>query len=139
MEGIGEMTRFYIPPKAVGYQLMGSFLEHAPTGEPFFSTPSDDLLKQIVFNPDKVVQKAWVVYYNYIMLAQASTEEKSQGNQAENFRRNMRIALNDSSIFLEPRKLGTLADKPRHWACMCRLILTSNLISGGYPSSGFCS
>ncbi|KZL67587.1 fungal specific transcription factor domain-containing protein [Colletotrichum tofieldiae] len=109
MEGIGEMTRFYIPPKAVGYQLMGSFLEHAPTGEPFFSTPSDDLLKQIVFNPDKVVQKAWVVYYNYIMLAQASTEEKSQGNQAENFRRNMRIALNDSSIFLEPRKVNVQA------------------------------
>ncbi|KAK2013629.1 hypothetical protein LZ32DRAFT_557688 [Colletotrichum eremochloae] len=108
-EGVSHDEGFFIPSKALGYQLIGTFLEHAPTGELFFCTPPDDLLKQIVFHPEQVTQKAWVVYFNYIMLAQASTEEENQANQAANFRRNVRNALNDSSIFLEPREINVQA------------------------------
>ncbi|KAK2041079.1 hypothetical protein LZ31DRAFT_586737 [Colletotrichum somersetense] len=108
-EGVGDDEGFFIPSKALGYQLIGTFLEHAPTGELFFTTPSDDLLRQIVFHPEQVAQKAWVVYFNYIMLAQASTEEEHQANKADKFRRNVRCALNDSSIFLEPREINVQA------------------------------
>ncbi|KAK1563999.1 fungal-specific transcription factor domain-containing protein [Colletotrichum navitas] len=108
-EVIGDNKGFFIPSKALGYQLIGTFLEHAPTGEFFFSTPPDDLLKQIVFHPEQVTQKAWVVFFNYIMLAQASTEEENHANQADKFRRNVRKALNHSSIFLEPREINVQA------------------------------
>ncbi|KAK1987780.1 hypothetical protein LZ30DRAFT_579566 [Colletotrichum cereale] len=108
-EGVGDNEGFFIPSKASGYQLIGNFLEHAPTGDLFFRTPSDDLLRKIVFRPEQVAQKAWVVFTNYIMLAQASTGEGNQANQAENYRRNVRRALNDSSIFLEPREINVQA------------------------------
>ncbi|KAK2063312.1 hypothetical protein LY76DRAFT_563433 [Colletotrichum caudatum] len=108
-EGAGDDEGFFIPSKALGYQLIGTFLEHAPTGELLFATPPDDLMRQIVFHPEQVAQKAWVVYFNYIMLAQASTEEENQANRADKFRRNVRRALNDSSIFLEPREINVQA------------------------------
>ncbi|KAF5003195.1 hypothetical protein FDECE_10263 [Fusarium decemcellulare] len=100
---------FYIPSKAVGYQLIGRFLEHAVLGETFFTTPSDKLLMQVVFDPENVRQKAWVVYVNYMMLALVSVEEQDQSVQADQFRQNMRLALNDSSIFLEPRETNVQA------------------------------
>ncbi|WYZ40962.1 hypothetical protein EsH8_IV_001303 [Colletotrichum jinshuiense] len=106
---VDEEARFYTPSKAMGYQLIGRFLEHAAAGEPFFSTPSDDLLKQIIFDPESVTQKAWVVYVNYIMLARVSADEHDLNNEAEKFRRNMRLALNDSRIFLEPREANVQA------------------------------
>ncbi|KAK2000821.1 hypothetical protein LX36DRAFT_698676 [Colletotrichum falcatum] len=108
-EGVGDDEGFFIPSKAVGYQLIGNFLEHAPTGALFFSTPSDDLLRQVVFHPEQVRQKAWVVFFNYIMLAQSSTEEENQANKADKFRRNVQRALNDSSIFLEPQEVNVQA------------------------------
>ncbi|KAF3808274.1 hypothetical protein GCG54_00006893 [Colletotrichum gloeosporioides] len=96
------MKGFHVPPKSVGYQLIGQFLEHSPLGEPFFCSPSDDLLRQIIFDPANVKQKAWVVYVNYMMLAMVSANESGESVEAKQFRRNMRLALNDSTIFLEP-------------------------------------
>ncbi|KAL0932308.1 fungal specific transcription factor domain-containing protein [Colletotrichum truncatum] len=102
---------FYVPSKAAGYQLMGRFLEHSPQGEPFFRSPPDDLLQQVIFDPGNVKQKAWVVYVNYMMLALVSAREKEESSEAKHFRRNMQLALNDSTIFLEPNEvnLQTLA------------------------------
>ncbi|KAK1623784.1 hypothetical protein BDP81DRAFT_331258, partial [Colletotrichum phormii] len=98
---------FYIPSRATDYKLIGTFLEHAPKGEPFFITPSEELLKQLVFSPEKVSHNAWLIYFNYIMLAQVSTEQQDYGKlEAARFRQNMRIALNDSRIFLEPRQVN---------------------------------
>ncbi|KAG7071366.1 Fungal specific transcription factor domain-containing protein, partial [Colletotrichum scovillei] len=101
-----HISGFHVPSRAIGYKLIG---KHAPKGEPFFVTPSEELLKQIVFNPDKVSQKAWLVYFNYIMLAQVSPEKQDHGEEAARFRQNMRIALNDSRIFLEPRQVNVQA------------------------------
>ncbi|KAK1458660.1 hypothetical protein CCUS01_09137 [Colletotrichum cuscutae] len=104
-----HMSGLHVPSRAIGYKLIGTFLEHAPKGEPFFVTPSEELLNQIVFNPDKVSQKAWLVYFNYIMLAQVSPEKEDHGEEAARFRQNMRMALNDSRIFLEPRQVNVQA------------------------------
>ena len=86
-------------------------MEHAGLGEPFFVTPSDELLQQIMFDPANVRRKAWVVYVNYMILALVSADQQGddKGPEAEQFRRNMRLALNDSSIFLEPDELNVQA------------------------------
>ncbi|KAK1676145.1 hypothetical protein BDP55DRAFT_693403 [Colletotrichum godetiae] len=101
---------FYIPSRATGYKLIGTFLEHAPKGEPFFITPSEELLRQTVFSPGKFSHNAWLVYFNYTMLAQISTEQRDDGKlEAARFRQNVRITVNDSRIFLEPRQVNVQA------------------------------
>jgi hypothetical protein len=56
----------------------------------------------VVFEPHKVRERAWIVYFNYMMLSVASNENGENG-ETNNFRRNVQLALNDSRIFLEPR------------------------------------
>ena len=83
-------------------------MEHTELGEPFLSPPSDELLGQIVFEPHKVRDKGWIVSFNYLLLSIVSdAHEKVDEN--ENFRRNVRLALNDSSIFLEPSEANVQA------------------------------
>lgn len=77
-------------------------------GELFFMVPSHDIIRQVVFDPENVVQKAWVVCFNYMILSIISTEN-DQSNEAEKFRRNTQLALNDSSIFLEPSEVNIQA------------------------------
>lgn len=75
------------------------FLDYSQVGEPFFRFPSDDILRQIVFEPEKVREKAWVVSFNYVLLAAISTQHDEYEDK---LRRNFQLALNDSRIFLEP-------------------------------------
>ncbi|KAF4456491.1 hypothetical protein F53441_1395 [Fusarium austroafricanum] len=96
-------SSFYIPSRAEGYQLIGRFLEHASLGDAFFITPSEELLIRIMFTPESISRRAWVVYVNYAILALLSNEETAK---AEKFRHNMKLALNDSSIFLEPHDIN---------------------------------
>ncbi|WZH45281.1 fungal-specific transcription factor domain-containing protein [Fusarium acuminatum] len=77
------------------------FLENASLGDTFFQAPSEELLIQVIFKPETVTRKAWVVYVNYMLLAMLSDDKNPQ---AQNFRQNMKLALNDSSIFLEPNE-----------------------------------
>ncbi|KAJ5383252.1 Transcription factor, partial [Penicillium concentricum] len=98
----GDSTTFYIPSKATGYRLISRFLEYGELGEPFFSFPPDDVIIQVVFEPHKVHERGWIAYFNYMMLSIVSNENGENG-ETKNFRRNVQLALNDSSIFLEPR------------------------------------
>ncbi|PYI11756.1 hypothetical protein BO78DRAFT_413565 [Aspergillus sclerotiicarbonarius CBS 121057] len=102
-----DHTGYYVPTKAVGYRLIGQFLEHLELGEPFLSAPPDHLLGQIVFEPHKVREKGWIVSFNYILLSIVS--EFDNADEKERFRRNVQLALNDSSIFLEPREASVQA------------------------------
>lgn len=72
-----------------------------PLGRMFFQEPSDECLRQVIFEPANVKQKAWVVFINYMLLAMVSTEPAG-ANEAKHFRSNMRLALNDASLFLTP-------------------------------------
>ncbi|KAJ6190261.1 Transcription factor [Penicillium mononematosum] len=96
-----DSATFYIPSKAIGYRLIGRFLEDGELGEPFFSFPSDDVVRQVVFEPHKVRERGWIAYFNYTMLCIVSNEN-GENSETKNFRRNVQLALNDSSIFLEP-------------------------------------
>ncbi|KAF4340791.1 fungal specific transcription factor domain protein [Fusarium beomiforme] len=97
---------FYVPSRSEGYQMIGRFLGNASLGDAFFLTPSEELLIQIVFGPDTVSRKAWVVYVNYMILTMLADHE---GTKAQMYRGNMKLALNDSSIFLEPHEVNLQA------------------------------
>lgn len=75
------------------------FLEYSQLGEPFFCFPSDEILRQIIFEPKKVREKAWIVSFNYVLLAAISTKHDEHEDK---LRKNSQLALNDSRIFLEP-------------------------------------
>lgn len=74
-------------------------MEQAELGEPFFSFPSEEILRQVVFEPHKVREKAWIVTFNYILLATISTDNDEHEDK---LRQNAQLALNDSRLFLEP-------------------------------------
>lgn len=52
-----------------------------------------------MFEPQKVREKAWIVSFNYILLAAISTQ---QDEYEDKLRQNAQLAVNDSRIFLEP-------------------------------------
>jgi hypothetical protein len=62
----------------------------------------------VVFEPHKVRETAWIVYFNYMMLSIAS-DENGEGEETNKFRHNVQLALNDSRIFLEPRHANVQA------------------------------
>lgn len=75
------------------------FLDYSQVGEPFFRFPSEEILRQIIFEPGKVREKAWIVSFNYVLLAAISTQHDEHEDK---LRTNSQLALNDSRIFLEP-------------------------------------
>ncbi|PYI27435.1 hypothetical protein BP00DRAFT_405016 [Aspergillus indologenus CBS 114.80] len=95
---------FHVPSKATGYRMISRFFEIADLGNPFFTSPSDDVIMQVVFEPHRVQEKAWVVYFNYMLLAAVPVEGDSK--EAAVLRQNVHLALNNSSIFLEPRDVN---------------------------------
>ncbi|WKT43568.1 hypothetical protein QSH57_008404 [Fusarium oxysporum f. sp. vasinfectum] len=99
-------TGFYIPTRAEGYQMIGRFLENASLGDAFFITPSEDLLIQTIFRPETVSRKAWVVYINYMILTMLVDNEYAK---AQKYRNNVKLALDDSRIFLEPHEVNLQA------------------------------
>ncbi|KAK2480744.1 hypothetical protein H9L39_06383 [Fusarium oxysporum f. sp. albedinis] len=99
-------TGFFIPSRAEGYQMIGRFLENASLGDAFFVTPSEDFLIQTIFRPESVSRKAWVVYINYMILTMLVDNEDAK---AQKHRNNMKLALNDSRIFLEPHEVNLQA------------------------------
>ncbi|KAJ5159071.1 Transcription factor [Penicillium coprophilum] len=89
---IEDSTAFYIPSKATGYRMISKFLEYGELGEPFFSFPPDNVIREVVFEPHKVREKAWVAYFNYMMLSIVSNEDGENG-ETKRFRRNVQLAL----------------------------------------------
>ncbi|KAF5682491.1 transcriptional regulatory [Fusarium circinatum] len=101
-----DNTGFFIPSKGEGYQMIGRFLENASLGDAFFITPSESLLIQTIYRPETVSKKAWVVYINYMVVTMLAHNEAVR---AQKYRDNMKLALNDSRIFLEPHEINLQA------------------------------
>ncbi|KAF5579608.1 transcriptional regulatory [Fusarium pseudocircinatum] len=99
-------TGFFVPSKGEGYQMIGRFLESVSLGDTFFITPSESLLIQTIFRPETVSKKAWVVYINYMIVTMLAHNEAVR---AQKYRDNMKLALNDSRIFLEPHEVNLQA------------------------------
>ncbi|KAH7209904.1 hypothetical protein DER44DRAFT_864524 [Fusarium oxysporum] len=94
------------PHEAIDLPSNLNFLEIASLGDAFFITPSEDLLIQTIFRPETVSRKAWVVYINYMILTMLVDNENAK---AQKYRNNMKLALNDSRIFLEPHEVNLQA------------------------------
>lgn len=82
-------------------------------GRLFFQEPTDACLRKVIFEPDTVREKGWVVFINYMLLGMVSMEP-GRSNEADRLRVNVHSALNDSGIFLSPsivniQTLATLA------------------------------
>ncbi|PWY88274.1 hypothetical protein BO70DRAFT_419955 [Aspergillus heteromorphus CBS 117.55] len=98
-----DMNTFYVPSRAMGYRLLSQVLECSELAEPFFRMPSEDVIKQVLFEPESVQEKAWVVYINYLLLSNTSRDHDDSEEKVI-LRHNVKVALNDSNIFLEPRE-----------------------------------
>lgn len=72
-------------------------MQIAQLAEPIFSLPSDDVLRQVVFEPE-AAPKARVVCFSHTLA--------TLGNELN---MNTRLALNDASIFLEPSEANIQA------------------------------
>ncbi|KAF5608236.1 fungal specific transcription factor factor domain protein [Fusarium subglutinans] len=59
-----------------------------------------------MFRPETVSKKAWVVYINYMIVTMLAHNEVVR---AQKYRDNMKVALNDSRIFLEPHQVNLQA------------------------------
>ena len=114
-------SAYHVPPKATGYAYISSeiaiflkiysfvlttrlhteFLTAMPLGRLFFEEPSDDCLRQVIFDPANVKQKAWTVFINYMLLSMISTEP-GRAEESKHLRSNMYHALNDANIFIQP-------------------------------------
>ncbi|EEU40640.1 uncharacterized protein NECHADRAFT_34178, partial [Fusarium vanettenii 77-13-4] len=105
VDGAAPDSKFYIPTKETGYALMGQFLKHSELGDFMFLTPSDDILRQVLFEPETVFAKAWVVFVNYMLLTLA-TGSGQHTDATKTFKKNMRLALDDAKIFLEPSEVN---------------------------------
>lgn len=79
-------------------------------GYPLYLPPPDELMPKIVYEPVQVDQRAWVVIFNCLMLNAIPASQFPLLNSLRAcLRRNIRIALGDSSIFLEPRLINIIA------------------------------
>lgn len=84
------------------------FLAASALGRIFFEEPTDDCVRQAVFEPCRVKQKAWVVFINYMLLGMVSPEH-GEINRARRYRSNMQLALDDASVFLHPSLINVQA------------------------------
>ncbi|KAB8277275.1 fungal-specific transcription factor domain-containing protein [Aspergillus minisclerotigenes] len=105
---MGDTPHFYVPSRPAGYRLISKFWELAEVAEPFFSAPTDEVVRHVVFEPHKVRESGWVVYFNFLILSDISPRDDN-GKEAERLRCNLQLALNDSCIFLEPREVNVQA------------------------------
>ncbi|KIM96429.1 hypothetical protein OIDMADRAFT_58751 [Oidiodendron maius Zn] len=83
-------------------QKVDKFPKIIDIGEPFFSRPPPDLLPNIVFDPWLVPKRDWVAIFNSLLAAAIPPEETFARGLSLRLRRNTWLALQDSSMFLEP-------------------------------------
>lgn len=72
-----------------------------PLGRMFFEEPSDNCLRQVIFDPATVQQKAWTVFIYYMLLSMVCTEP-GKAEEAKRLRSNVYLALNNAEIFIQP-------------------------------------
>ncbi|KAL7944065.1 fungal-specific transcription factor domain-containing protein [Trichoderma barbatum] len=99
------LNGYYVPARAAGYNLISYFLQTAQLADILFITPPDDLLLDIIFDPARVPQRAWIVYVDFILL-NLLQNDSSQADFVESLKKNTDMALNDCRIFLEPSEVN---------------------------------
>lgn len=78
------------------------FIETIDIATPFFQRPPSALLLKIAFEPSKVPDRGWVLLFNCLLSTHISLQEPQNLQLNNNLRRNVWLALDSSSLFLEP-------------------------------------
>lgn len=78
------------------------FIETIDIATPFFQRPPSALLLKIAFSPSKVPDRGWVLLFNCLLSTHISLQEPQNLQLNNNLRRNVWLALDSSSLFLEP-------------------------------------
>ncbi|VUC29501.1 unnamed protein product [Clonostachys rosea] len=101
---------YFVPSKSEGYRFMGCVLEIMELADILTVKPSDEVLQAIIFRPETVKEAGWLVWINFLLL-NFYLDEKPQPRASliDNLRRNMQRALNNASVFLEPREINVQA------------------------------
>ncbi|KAL6689903.1 hypothetical protein J3F84DRAFT_405558 [Trichoderma pleuroticola] len=107
-KGNEAVAGFFIPSKALGYTLISRFLNVSNLAELIAIKPSDQLLMEVVFEPVSVTQRSWVLYIYFIFLI-ISHKDQTLRRLTASFRHNIRLALDDAMIFLEPNEVNVQA------------------------------
>ncbi|KAL7798967.1 hypothetical protein V8C43DRAFT_313834 [Trichoderma afarasin] len=103
-----KLAGFFIPSRALGYTLISRFLNVSNLADLIAIKPSDQILMEVVFEPVSVTQRSWVLYVNFIFLI-ISHKDQELSHLTTSFRHNIRLALDDAKIFLEPNEVNVQA------------------------------
>ncbi|PKK43136.1 hypothetical protein CI102_13294 [Trichoderma harzianum] len=103
-----KIAGFFIPSRALGYTLIGRFLNISDLADLIAIKPSDQILMEVIFEPASVTQRSWVLYINFIFLI-ISHKDQTLSHLTTSFRHNIRLALDDAKIFLEPNEVNVQA------------------------------
>lgn len=127
--GNEAVAGFFIPSRALGYTLISrkytelcilfvvktlnkklfqGFLNVSNLADLIAIKPSDQILMEVVFEPVSVTQRSWVLYINFIFLI-ISHKDQTLSHLTTSFRHNIRLALDDARIFLEPTEVNVQA------------------------------
>ncbi|KAH8807252.1 hypothetical protein F5884DRAFT_899683 [Xylogone sp. PMI_703] len=94
---------FYIPTREDGDGFIQTFHNLMQLAYPLYLPPPDDLIPKIVYEPFKVAERSWVVIFNCLVLSTLPANKFPNSSPIRaKFRKNIWIALNDTSIFFEP-------------------------------------
>ncbi|KAH8807173.1 hypothetical protein F5884DRAFT_899619 [Xylogone sp. PMI_703] len=101
---------FYIPTKEEGMGLTRTFLDVIHAGRPLYMPPAEDLLEKIIYEPSTVADRGWIVLFNWLVFTgtPAGQDPRTISLRAR-LRWNTWLALDDSSLFLEPAVINIIA------------------------------
>lgn len=85
------------------------FLYISKIGYPLYLPPSESLLTKIVYNPEAVEQRGWVVLFNCLCAVATPAVDNKSSILRERLKWNCWLALDDCRVFLEPQAINVLA------------------------------
>jgi hypothetical protein len=77
--------------------------------KPLYVLPTEELLSSILYEPSTVAERGWVVTFNYLLLHSVPSHDPPSRSLKTRLRWNSWLALNDSTLFLEPCEANILA------------------------------
>ncbi|KAI9738847.1 MAG: hypothetical protein M1834_008354 [Cirrosporium novae-zelandiae] len=100
-----EAELYFVPKPIDGVNFIKIFTEKINIGSPFMSSPPDEILPNIVFEPWTVAERGWVAMFNCIISSHASSQSPPDQNLLAGLRLNMLLALDDAAFFIEPNEI----------------------------------
>ncbi|KAJ5895440.1 fungal specific transcription factor domain-containing protein [Penicillium taxi] len=92
-----------------GQKLKDVFMMVVEKGHPLHLPPPRELLSKIIYEPSAVTERGWIVLFNFLSLVATTGQDPLSKAMSARLRWNTWLALDDSSLFLEPLQINILA------------------------------